>query len=803
MAKDIRVQSALVTDFGAGEDSATYTWATLGWTAPTIGSAFLLPPSLIYAGDAAGTAGQFPPDDLNIRAEVTSTGILLTRETAGVNVDQRVVLTLVEYVGGAGGANEFIVRGRGTISITATNASNTATLTGVVSSGDVVLVSGLATTTASVDGTQDRGICRLSHSGSTVTATRGDTADSCEVAYQGVEFTGSNWTVEQITHAIVAAGSDETETLTVATGAWAEKCAFSTLETDDGGLDDTGWNVWPGATDSVLRFRVRSGGTAGGTITAYVLHHGSASVQHLDSITGTGTDFPVGTDAAQTVNTTVTAVTDLGTAFSLLTADCAGTGDAHPRVGWMGRLTTTTNHESWRSRGGQVGDWAIQVVDWDGVETIGGGGSTYTDVIANLGAQHHWPFDGDVLDVIGSADGTNTGGILTDGAITEDATNCYTTNGTGDRVSIPTTTDINNSAQARKAVCGWIELTGIQPPPKRIYGEGDNATVFQFMCAYGNNLMLEAAEPTNFTLQVFGPPLQPDRVYHVCGVFSGNGFDNLLTLYVDGVLQTLAEPTDRQPDTADLNARGVGEFGDPAGTVGVGGDVVILNAPVNGRYAHWATFDGVEAELTATEVREELFEKGALPDATIATDTEANMQTSLDVLADTVRPDAPLCIRIEDVSGGGDLELTADNITFNTRASIHVQWMGAGTLTWINDNGSDASIVSTPEGGTVVLQRPVTVTVDAIDNETLASIADTGRVRMTAAAGGPLTEGDVILEGDTSSGSLSGTFQYTADQPVTGWVRRATGSPRYKEGVISGTITENGIVVTVPMVSDE
>ena len=87
---------------------------------------------------------------------------------------------------------------------------------------------------------------------------------------------------------------------------------------------------------------------------------------------------------------------------------------------------------------------------------------------------------------------------------------------------------------------------------------------------------------TDFTLQVYGPPLQPERAYHFCGIFEGSGYSNEIRFYVDGVEQTLASPTGRNPDSADLDARGVAEFGDPAGTVGVGGDVVLLNAPVTG-----------------------------------------------------------------------------------------------------------------------------------------------------------------------------------------------------------------------------
>ena len=276
----------------------------------------------------------------------------------------------------------------------------------------------------------------------------------------------------------------------------------------------------------------------------------------------------------------------------------------------------------------------------------------YSDDIAALNPEHHWDFDGDSLDQIGSVNGVDTSILYTDTAIAEDATNCATTNALTDRVTLATTTDINNSAQARKAIAGWFSTTAFQAPPTRIYGEGDNTTVFQFCMGFGNNMIFEVVEPTNFPtgLQIFGIPAKPNRIYHLCGIFLGNSNGNEVKFFIDGVEQTNADPSDRQPDTASLDARGVPEFGDPAGTTGLGGAVVLQQAARNGKYQHWASWgDTANAELTDTEIREELFEKGALPEETITSDSEANMQVDLTALGGTDFADSPLALRIEDV----------------------------------------------------------------------------------------------------------------------------------------------------------
>lgn len=438
--------------------------------------------------------------------------------------------------------------------------------------------------------------------------------------------------------------------------------------------------------------------------------------------------------------------------------------------------------------------------------TITPAASTYTEDIANLGADHHWIFDGDSTDEIGSANGTDSSVIYTDSAIAKDATNCMTTNAiAGDRVSLPTTTTINNSAQDRKAVCDWFEATSFNAHPVRIYGEGTEATVFQFCMGYGNNLILECTEPTNFAtgLQIFGPPMVPNRVYHLCGIFSGNGHDNEIKLFVDGVEQTNADPSDRQPDTADLNLRGVGEFGDPAGTVGLGGAVVIQQAATNGRYQHWAAWgDEADALLTDTEIRETLFERGALAEETITTDTEANMQTDVDALPASIG-DAPCCIEVEAVTGGGDFTLTSDT-TFDELASIHVRYNGtADTLTWINTGSGDASIGSAPFGGTLVIKNRQTLTVTVVDAVTGSAIQD-AYCYIEADTGGPETAGTVIMSTTTNaSGVATATFDYESDQPIIGYIRKGTSSTYYKQNSIGGPLTSIPLDVTVQLVPDE
>ena len=438
----------------------------------------------------------------------------------------------------------------------------------------------------------------------------------------------------------------------------------------------------------------------------------------------------------------------------------------------------------------------------------------YGDDIDNLGADHRWDFDGNSNDAVGSANGTDTTMAYTGSPLTKDATNSATMNARTDRVSIPTTTTINNSAQARKAVCGWFMVDSVELPTCRIYGEGNDTTNFQFLILPGNSIVFEVRDGATWQIQIYSDiALEADRIYHLCGILEGNAYGNEVRFYIDGVEQTAAIPTDRQPDDASLASRGVAEFGDPAGTVGINGATLVMDGPgdnrtteqvINAYYQHWAAWgDEADAVLTDTEVRETLFERGALAENTVSSGTESAMQTTVDSYG--TQTNAACNIEVEAVTGGGDFELDFDQ-TFSDLASIHVRYNGtADTLKVRKVSGSnlDANKVSAPFGGSIEVVTEVDVTVTVRDAKT-KTVIEGARVLLEADTGGPLTVGTDILSTTTNvSGVATTTFDWSLNQPVTGKVRKGSTSTYYKQGNISSTITEDGLDITVLLVPDE
>lgn len=326
----------------------------------------------------------------------------------------------------------------------------------------------------------------------------------------------------------------------------------------------------------------------------------------------------------------------------------------------------------------------------------------YRDDLIALGANHLYPCDGNVNDIIGTLNFTNSGGAFTGPQICEDASSSYVTNGTADRATAASDPSVQDVLQDY-CYSLWFQTTAIQQPPCRIFGDGGQTVNNSFFLGFGNSVVAEMdADPT--VIQVgAGNAIVANRPYCLTLIVRDiGGGSSQLEFLVDGVSQGTQDVADTS--TAARSGFSIGGINNTT-TYTIGGSAFQLVSPVNGYYAMISSFVGANLP-TVAEVRSEIFEKGALPGITITGGLEAAMQLQVDALASSVRPNEPLNIRVEAVTGDGDLTLSADNITHDSLASAHVQYMGTGTLTWINNNGSDASIVSAPNGGTVNVVTP-------------------------------------------------------------------------------------------------
>lgn len=118
---------------------------------------------------------------------------------------------------------------------------------------------------------------------------------------------------------------------------------------------------------------------------------------------------------------------------------------------------------------------------------------------------------------------------------------------------------------------------------------------------------------------------------------------------------------------------------------------------------------------------------------------------------------------------------------------------------------SSPTYYNTGTGTVNVVAGQVTLTIK-VQDITTTSVIENARVYVTAAAGGDMTEGTVIIDRvlTDSNGEVSDTRGYTADQPITGWARSASVAPYYKTSYIAGTVSNvSGLNITLQMIRDQ
>jgi hypothetical protein len=133
----------------------------------------------------------------------------------------------------------------------------------------------------------------------------------------------------------------------------------------------------------------------------------------------------------------------------------------------------------------------------------------------------------------------------------------------------------------------------------------------------------------------------------------------------------------------------------------------------------------------------------------------------------------------------------------------------------ISNSGTTATVTHTGHGmatndyvqiygGTVPANEGVfQITLDGVDptNKYSYTMGSTPGASPT----GTITSTFVALYGLTDSNGVKSTSRvYSSDQPITGWARKSSASPYYKEGAISGSVdSADGLTATAVLVADE
>lgn len=246
-----------------------------------------------------------------------------------------------------------------------------------------------------------------------------------------------------------------------------------------------------------------------------------------------------------------------------------------------------------------------------------------------------------------------------------------------------------------RSLCLWARQDAIQNVTC-IYEQGAQTNNFAFMG--GAQITFQAADSGQPFLIVACKSLtQADRNYFLAGVWehhtSHAGSGNRILFYVNGVIQGISEENGTDPfpfHGGDI------VLGNTSETLKSFAETTLTTQTTAKNVNYLGMFNNIS--LTQAQCRE-IFERSTFANVTIAADTVANQQVALDNLTGTVYENTNCAIRIIQATDATNYRLFIDNITFNADPNledISIQFVGSGTLTVENTNGTSIKHTSTP-----------------------------------------------------------------------------------------------------------
>ncbi len=342
------------------------------------------------------------------------------------------------------------------------------------------------------------------------------------------------------------------------------------------------------------------------------------------------------------------------------------------------------------------------------------------EVILATGPDHLHPLDGNYTDVIAGSNLTqNVAGSpsFVSDPLLRGLTQSLLTNNENDKREQPDSIFTNVTTQhTDRDIILVIKTDRFYKKPVHIIEEGGGINNLYKILGAGNKLLGNAADSSkNFKVQaIHDTIIEPNRIYvigmHMYGV-NGAGGDGRLDITIDGEVAatTIGNPivTTTPGQSTHSGDRSILA---PDGSLDTGGVDITYVAPVGMQYQMVSTYSAIGggSPLGFATVKSEWVDKCVPARHTIATDTEANMQTALNLVPTTLGNH--VC-SIE-VFGSTDGDITLDNIgrTFDAKTTLPLRYWGVDTLTWVNRSGGsiDESKIVTPNGGTVIVLNEVT-----------------------------------------------------------------------------------------------
>lgn len=419
------------------------------------------------------------------------------------------------------------------------------------------------------------------------------------------------------------------------------------------------------------------------------------------------TDFPTGSDYGQSITITGFGFeASKGSGKIELWSDTGGTiKTVQTTSAWSDTSITLTLSQGSLSNNTTV---YLVVTNNSGDVSAGRGIAVgivpYADIISNLMPDHHWPLNNNYTEIANGLNMTSsifgTQSFSTD-VLSEGTTHSWLSQ--GGRRACSNSNAMNGANTTNRLMGGWIQINTVSKPLTCIYEEGGGVNNLAFFLGMGNRLIAQFADTGDDNVQAFGDfALEVGRPYHILFRFSYTDTVKEFTLYIDGVKQQVTSGNPLTSTDLDSHSGGI-TFGGTGGALEVAGTNVDFVEQVDTNFSNWLTFSRSVSEAEIYP----LFSRGAVPSVTLAQNTQANLQTSLDSYSDqTFVNTTALQFRLAGVTGNGDVTITANDVFLPEGISLFLEWRGPGELTIINkgtSNFRDAKVIATSNTGSIVI----------------------------------------------------------------------------------------------------
>jgi hypothetical protein len=324
-----------------------------------------------------GSGSNIEARGLSCTVYFSGTNSIVFSRGTGATITTRVNITIVEYIGPPGGANEFIVRHRGSVTPTAGTTVQSLTMGSTPTNINKCIPFYSVQTTDTVNGGAADTFMAYCSGTNTLNYHRGGAVNTVTARVEVVEFTGSNWSVG---HGDSGITGNDTGTITLNTSATGTGGSIFNVGSFNNALI---WHTYKGDSNSGANEAIADNypvytpnGTTQVNWTYHINHDGSTErhfVHVLKNANMTVTRF---SDVASSANETTIPITsagltDVNQALIMGSSTSSGNGTAYGR-GWRNYyLISTTVAGHWSHRSGNTMSHEIQIIDLSGLTSSG------------------------------------------------------------------------------------------------------------------------------------------------------------------------------------------------------------------------------------------------------------------------------------------------------------------------------------------------------------------------------------------------------------------------------------------------